>query len=144
MRMLLRSVFAVVVLLLITASSVVAQTGPWTVTFPANPSHDLVAQGQGVVDHYELQLTPQGGAALPVVNLAKPTPVAGNVVANVDAYINALPPGTYTAVVRALGPGGQAVSPASAPFSLVVPAPGAQGAPGISRSATGLRVVPKH
>jgi hypothetical protein len=117
-------------------SSAHAQTGPWMATFTANPDHATVAQGVPVVASYDLIVTPQGGAALAPIPLGKPAPVSGTISVNVDAALNALPPGTYTAVIRAIGPGGQAVSPAGVPFPLVVPAPGAQGPPGVSRSST--------
>ena len=121
-------------LLIGSASTVQAQTGPWTVTFPANPDHTTVAQGVNVVASYELVVTPSGGAALPAFNLNKPAPVGSTISVDINTYVNGLAPGTYTAVIRALGPGGQAVSPASTPFPLVVPAPRAQAAPAVSRS----------
>ena len=106
------------------------QTGPWMVTFPANPDHAVGT----IVTNYELVVTPASGPALAPFNLNKPTPVSGNISVNVDAYISGLAAGTYTAVIRAIGPGGQAVSPASAPFTLAVPAPRPQAAPVVSKS----------
>jgi hypothetical protein len=130
-----------------------AQTpGPWVMTAPANPDHATVAQGVNVVSSYELVVTPQGGGPLPALSLGKPALVASCtigtatvqncLVVDVNTYVNGLPPGTYTAVLRALGPGGQAASPAGPPFPLVVPAPGQQGAPALSRSSTALRQAP--
>jgi hypothetical protein len=69
--------------------------------------------------------------------LSKPQPNAQNqIVQNITTYLNSLPAGTYTAVVRAVGPGGSGVSPVSPSFTLVVPAPGAPGLPGIVRSGS--------
>jgi hypothetical protein len=133
MRKILMVCFAVVVAVLVSVTAW-AQTGPWQVVFPANPDHATVAQGVNVVASYELVITPAGGAALPAFNLNKPAPVAGNITVDINTYLNGVAPGTYSAVIRALGPGGQAVSPASTPFSLVVPAPRPQAAPVVSRS----------
>ncbi len=140
---LLSAAFAVCVL----ASPAVAQTGPWTVSAPANPDHNTIAQGVNVVASYDFLVTPVGGATLPAVNLGKPAitatctiggaQVSNCIVANVDTFIKGLPPGNYTAQIRAIGPGGQVLSPAGPPFPLTVPAPGPQGAPGVSRSSGG-------
>lgn len=110
-----------------------AQT-PWQVSFPANPNHATVAQGADVVQSYQLVVTLQGGSALAPQTLGKPAPTNNTITVNVDNYLNALPAGTYTAVIRAVGPGGSAVSPDSVPFVLTIPAPGPQGAPTVSKS----------
>jgi hypothetical protein len=135
-------------LILWCAGTASAQTAPqpWIMTAPANPDHNTIAQTVQVVASYELTVTPQGGTALAPLNLGKPPlmascTIAGATVQNcisadVNTFVNGLPPGTYTAVLKALGPGGSAVSPAGNPFPLTVPAPGAQGAPGLSRSAS--------
>jgi len=129
-----------------------AQTGNWQMTVPANPEHNTIAQTVNVVTRYELEVTPTGGNPRPPLDLGKPplvpsctidgATVQNCLIVDVNTFVSALPPGTYTAVVRALGPGGQAVSPAGPPFPLVVPAPGPQAPPGISRSSTGLRQAP--
>lgn len=134
-------------LLLACAAPAFAQQGPWTVSAPANPDHATIAQGAEVVASYDFIVTPQGGAPLPAVNLGKPSivpscvigaaTVANCIVANVDTFIKGLPAGTYTAQIRAVGPGGQVLSPAGPPFPLTIPAPGPQGAPGVSRSSGG-------
>lgn len=104
----------------------------WHVVFTASPDHSGISQGVPIVSGYDLIATPQGGVALAAISLGKPTPDGTNTIdVNVNTQLNALPAGTYTAVVRAVGPGGAAPSPASDPFSLVVPAPGATGKPGI-------------
>lgn len=131
--------------LLLLPASALAQTGPWTAVFPANPDHANQSAGVNIVDRYELVVTPQGGAALAPYSLAKPSPVNGIITVDINTYITTtLKAGTYTSVVRAVGPGGQAVSPPSAPFSLVVAAPGTQAPPTISRSATAPPAPPKH
>lgn len=126
---------ALIAIILAFATSVSAQTGPWTVSFPANPEHNTISQGVAVVTDYSLILTPQGGSALTPFALNKPTPVGGVITVDINAYVNGLPAGTYTGVIRANGPGGQAVSPASSPFSVAVSAPGPQGAPTVIRSS---------
>lgn len=103
-----------------------------SVTFTASSDHATIAQGVSVVDHYELLVTPQGGQPLLPLNLQKPTPTNNVISVPITAFLNGLPPGTYTAVVRAVGPGGVGGSPASPPFTLVVPVPAAPGAPAIS------------
>jgi hypothetical protein len=137
-------------LLIVAGEPVQAQTtGPWTMTAQANPDHNTIAQTVNVVASYELTFTPQGGVALPALNLGKPPlvpscTIAGATVQNclvvdINTAVNGLPPGTYTGTLKAVGPGGQAVSPAGPSFPLTVPAPGPQGAPGISRSGTASR-----
>lgn len=140
--------FLISTLLLACAAPAFAQSGPWTVSAPANPDHATIAQGAEVVAGYDFIVTPQGGAALPAVSIGKPSIVPSCVIgtvtvqncitANVDAFIKGLPPGDYTAQIRAIGPGGQELSPAGPPFLLKVPAPGRQGAPGVSRSSGAL------
>lgn len=117
------------------AGTASAQTGPWIVTFPPNPEHATISQGVAVVSDYSLILTPQGGSALAPFALNKPAPVGGVITVDINAYVNGLPAGTYTGVIRANGPGGSAVSPASGPFSPAVSAPGPQGAPTVIRSS---------
>lgn len=130
----LRLLLSVVCLLL--ASVVHAQTTS-TLTFTASADHSVIAQGVPVVASYELLVTPQGGQPLAPLGMAKPTPNAQNVIAlNITTYLNSLPAGAYTAVVRAVGPGGVGVSPVSDPFTLVVPVPAAGGKPAVQRSGS--------
>lgn len=124
----------IALLVLLALPSLVSAQTPWQVAFPANPNHATVAQGVDVVQGYQLVVTPQGESALAPQTLGKPAPTNGTIAVNVDGYLSALPAGTYTAVIKAVGPGGSAVSPESSPFSLVVPAPGPQGAPIVSKS----------
>lgn len=112
-----------------------SQSPPWTLTFTASSDHSAVAQQVPVVDRYELLLAPVAGGTAPApINLGKPAPNAQNLISvNIDAQLLALPAGSYTGRVRAVGPGGEGVSAPSDPFSLVVPAPSAAGKPAISR-----------
>jgi hypothetical protein len=126
-----RSLFWIGCTLLLSTVPVFAQSTR-TVSFAPSPEHSVIAQGVPVVDRYELVLTPSSGPALQPFNLQKPTPTSGSISVNVTTYLNTLPAGTYTAVVTAVGPGGQGVSPVSPSFSLVVPRPGAPGVPSIS------------
>lgn len=131
-----RLCFLLVCLTVLVALPVSAQTTS-TLTFTASADHATIAQGVPVVERYELVVTPQSGQPLAPLGLAKPQPNAQNVITqNITTYLNSLPAGSYTAVVRALGPGGSGVSPASPSFTLVVPAPGAPGLPGIVRSGS--------
>lgn len=130
-----------------------AQNPVWTMTAPANPDHSSIAQGVPVVSRYEFEVTPQGGSPRPPLDIGKPAlvpsctmgavTVQNCIVVDVNTFVNALPPGTYTGVVRALGPGGSVMSPAGPPFPLTVPAPGPQGAPGVSKSSTSSPLAPR-
>jgi len=122
-------------ILLVTSLNASAQTTS-TLVFTPSADHAVQAQGVTVVDRYELVVTPSSGPAPAPLNLQKPTPVNNSISVNVSSYLNSVPPGTYTAVVKAIGPGGEGVSSASVPFSLTVPAPRAPGtAPQIIRSS---------
>jgi hypothetical protein len=135
-------------LFLLSAAPAAAQ-GPWIVSAPANPKHEVVEHGGAAVARYALIPTLQGSpTAGAEIDLAKPALVAscvinGATVANciqkdVHADVLKLPAGTYTAVIVAISSAGvREVSGASAPFTFSVPVPGQQGAPGLSRSPTG-------
>lgn len=118
----------VAVALCVIPSLVSAQ--PRTATFSASPDHATVDNGVARLTNYTLAVTPQGGSALPEIDLGKPTPVSGTISAS-PAALQTLAPGTYTAVVFAVGPGGRSGSAASDPFSVVTPAPRAPGKPSI-------------
>jgi hypothetical protein len=123
----------IVAILLLNAPPVFAQSTA-TLTFTPSPDHAAIAQGVTVVDRYELVLTPSTGTAPAPLNLQKPVPSANMISVNVTTYLNSVPPGTYTAVVRAIGPGGVGASPPSPSFTLGVPVPGAPANPVILRS----------
>jgi hypothetical protein len=114
---------------LLFAATASAQTSTWKITFAPNPAH---ATPQVV--SYDYILTPFGGAPLPPQPLGKPTPVANVISVDVTAYVNALPPATYTGVVRATGPGGVAASVPGASFTITVPPPDPQGPPTFTRT----------
>jgi hypothetical protein len=104
------------------ASFAEAQSG---VSFTASPDHAAAfGDGQQKVTSYELRVT---GTATSTVNLGKPAP-ANNVitVTTLKPFFDALPFGSYSAVVAAVGPGGSSAS-AAAPFTrsvtLTPPAP---------------------
>jgi len=50
-------------------------------------------------------------------DLGKPTPVSGEISANISTLVDPLPAGSYYAVVRASGPGGTTASAPSATFT---------------------------
>ena len=109
-------------------SLVSAQTR--TATFAASADHATLDSGVPRLTNYTLAVTPQGGAALPEIDLGKPTPVSGTISAS-PAALQTLAPGTYTAVVFAIGPGGRSGSAASDPFLVLTPAPAPAGKPSI-------------
>ena len=133
-----RSLAILVLALAIVAASVIyirAQNPTWKVVFTASTDHSVVAHGADLVQKYELVATRNGApAALPPFDLGKPAPTAGVITVNINAYALSLPEGTYTAVVRAVGPGGNGTSVVSDPFVFTVPAPGSAGKPGVSKS----------
>lgn len=109
-------------------SLVSAQTR--TATFSASPDHATLDNGVPRLSSYALQVTPQGGSALPEIDLGKPTPVSGTISAS-PAALQTLAPGTYTAIVFAIGPGGRSGSPPSESFAVATPAPAPAGKPSI-------------
>lgn len=120
---------------LCSSSSALAQApAPYTLSFTASANHSAMEHTQPVVAGYQLVLRPEGGSDLPAIELGKPAPDATNVVTvDVSSQLQALPAGTYVAKVKAVGPGGEAVSADSAPFSLTISAPAVPGAPAITR-----------
>ena len=101
-----------------------------TATFTASADHATVDNGVPRLTNYALQVTPQGAAALPEIDLGKPTLVSGEITAS-PAALQTLAPGTYTAVVFAVGPGGRTGSVPSENFAVATPAPGPAGKPSI-------------
>lgn len=147
MKKLVLVVLALVFLVIAFASIGSAQASTYTATFTASADHSVIEQQTPLVDHYELIVFAPGSATgLPAINLLKPTPDAQNTIrVNVTTQLIALPASPncsaltptaaqcYTALVRAVGPGGTNSSPLSDPFSLTVSAPRAGGKPGISK-----------
>ena len=118
----------VAVALCLIPSFVSAQTR--TATFAASADHATLDSGVPRLSSYALQVTPQGGSALPEIDLGKPTPVSGTISAS-PAALQTLAPGTYTAVVFAIGPGGRTGSVPSDSFAVATPAPAPAGKPSI-------------
>lgn len=147
-RTTLISVLSGIVALISVATPANAQPGIWTVTFAASPDHSLQAQGVDLVQRYELVLTPAAGPALAPFDLGKPTitgtvacppPATGScpaIVKDVQAYIGGLPVGTYTGIIRTIGPGGQPLSAVGPPFPITVRGPAAAGPPSLSKSGS--------
>lgn len=127
-RCLRRCPIRLTLLLLALPGLALAQTR--TATFSASPDHATLDNGVPRLTNYTLEVTPQGGTVLPAIDLGKPTPVSGSISAS-PAGLQTLSPGTYTAVVFAVGPGGRTGSAASSPFSVATPAPRAAGQPTI-------------
>lgn len=127
--------------LLLCASVVSAQT-PVTSTsgiaFGASPDQTTVAADgiTPILTRYEMRFTatiPASCAPASAVNLGKPTPTAGTITVAPVAALGTLPANcVYTAVIAAMGPGGEGVSGPTTPFVRVVPkAPAATGTPTI-------------
>lgn len=96
--------FGLLVLLLFPVLAL-AQTG---VAFTASPDHSAMVNGQPVLTNYELRVT---GAATSSTNLGKPTPTNNVItVTTLKPFFDALPFGSYSAVIAAIGPGGASVS----------------------------------
>ena len=134
---------AVCVLLL--SSTAAAQT--YTAQFNASADHNAIQNQVAVVSSYILSVYAPGGTNLVATqDLGKPVPDSSNVIAvDVAATMIALPASTscdisaptisscYSATVKAVGPGGEGVSPVSPPFTLVPKAPVAPQAPTVRR-----------
>jgi hypothetical protein len=86
-----------------------------TLTFTPSPDHAIR------VDFYRLEIFPSGGSTTgtPVLaqDLGKPTVIDGGISADVTALLTQLPPGSYVAVVGAVGAGGTGRSVPSPDFS---------------------------
>lgn len=155
----MRHLSLVVVVLLLTAASVTAQTPraprapAWTLEaapvvepmmqtavvkpsileFAPSPDHDAIDAGVRVVSGYDVTLAAVApGTATRTFSLGMPTPVSGKITYSQFNTANGwlgLPAGSYTAVVTAKGPGGAASSPASDPFTVEARGPAAPGKP---------------
>lgn len=119
-----KSLAACVAIWLFMAITASAQAQTWRLQFTPSTS-----QGTSSLTGYDYILTPQGAPALPAQSLGLPTPTNGTITTDVTSFFSSLSPGTYTGVVRALGPGGQVPSPVSDPFTITIPPPGAPGKP---------------
>jgi len=89
---------------------------------PAPPSRTLTftasADDATLVAFYQLEIFQSGGSATAVVvqNLGKPASLAGEISVDVTMVVAQLPPGSYVAVVNAVGAGGAGRSDPSPAF----------------------------
>ena len=97
------------------------------VQFLASPDHDSTVN---ILADYTADVRNTAGATVLTLALGKPTPDPANTILVKPMWtpvqFAALPPGQYTAVVKANGPGGSNASAPSLPFVR----PGIPGAPG--------------
>lgn len=124
-----------VLVALLTATIAEAQViNPTRVEFTVSADHNVTVLGQAAVTRYDLRVfLPGATAPVTTADLAKPTAVDGATV-SVDrqAVFVALPLGEYVARVAAVGPGGEGVSEATAPFGRLS-APAAPANAGVAR-----------
>ena len=126
LRRSLRMGWASLVLLAVWPALAAAQgvTNPVAVEFDVPSEHAVILpDGTAAITSYALQITEVGASApLSTTDLGKPTPdVAGHVRATPQVLIGLPANRTYTAVIKAIGPGGEAVSDPSNPFGRAGP-----------------------
>lgn len=135
----MRKLYFLFLLLCIIASPAFAQT-PVTATngfaFSASPDHSATnADGSPMLTRYEIRFVPGTGCApQPAVNAAKPTPDGtGTITVDPVATFGVLTANcAYTAVVAAIGPGGESLSAPTDPFwRVVLTAPRPAGKPAV-------------
>jgi hypothetical protein len=128
---------------------VVAQTTSPTyrAEFQSSADHATVQNQVAILTSYVLQVYAPGGTQLVATrDMGKPIPDAtGKIVVDVTSTMNTLPASTncvttsptiatcYSATAKAVGPGGESVSPVSPPFTLVPMSPVAPGRPTVIR-----------
>jgi hypothetical protein len=140
----MRKLIFVVCLLL--AAPVSAQ---YRAEFDASADHNAQEHGAQVVSKYEVLVysVKDPNTIISTIDIGKPTPVNDDrIVFNVDVQMKLIPAGDYLARVRAVGPGGVAVSTASDPFPLQPRAPAgwpAQLKPTIGRAPSQLPRAPR-
>ena len=120
------SVFLALFILLV-PSTLYAQlvVNPTKAVFTPSTDHATVENEVPLVTNYELRVfIPNGTVPLRTLNLNKPAPDANNeITVTITSLIASLPVGEYFATVAAKGPGGEAVSTPSNPFTVVARAP---------------------
>ena len=122
-------------LILACAATAEAQViNPRVVEFDVSADHNRTVLGQPAVTRYELRVYAEGASApITTADLGKPTPAAGTRVSlDQSAVFAAVPLGAYVARVAAIGPGGEGVSDATAPFGRLS-APAAPANAGVAR-----------
>jgi regulation of enolase protein 1 (concanavalin A-like superfamily) len=97
------------------AMSAAAPDAPTTLAFNPSPDHDTGVSSYSVALYRAGD--PVTAATVAARNLGKPTPVNNDITVNISDLVNALPTGSYYAVVSAIGPGGTSPSSPSATFT---------------------------
>ena len=133
-RVSLAVVLVLVALLTATIGAEAQVINPRVVEFDVSADHSRTVLGQPAVTRYELRVYAEGASApITTADLGKPTPAAGTRVSlDQSAVFAAVPLGAYVARVAAIGPGGEGVSDATAPFGRLS-APAAPANAGVAR-----------
>jgi regulation of enolase protein 1 (concanavalin A-like superfamily) len=90
-------------------------TRPTSVVFTASSNHSTAVTSYVVAIYRSTD--PITGTPAATRDIGKPTPVNGDITADISTLVNPLPSGTYYAAVRAVGSGGTTSSTASATFT---------------------------
>lgn len=117
---------AVAIFLLISTSAYAQLVvNPTKAIFVASSDHNAVENEVPLVTNYELRIFVTGGTTpIRTLNLSKPAPDANNeITVSITSFVASLPVGDYFGKVAAMGPGGEAVSEASNPFTVAVRPP---------------------
>lgn len=136
---------AVVVVPVLASAQTTAPT--YRAEFSASSDHNTVENQTPILTAYVLQVYAPGGTQLVATrDMGKPVPDStGKIIVDVTSTMTALPASTscattaptiatcYSATAKAVGPGGENVSPVSPPFTLVPRSPVASGAPIVKR-----------
>lgn len=121
-----RALFLLILLLMIPTSAYAQVViNPTKAIFVASADHNVVENEVPVVTNYELRIYVAGGTVpLRTLNLNKPTPDTNNeITVTISTLVASLPVGDYFGKVAAKGPGGEAVSEPSNPFTVAVRPP---------------------
>jgi hypothetical protein len=118
-------VFVLFLLFPVAAEAQTLVINPTRAEFNASVDHNATENETALVTNYELRVFAAGGTVpVRVLNLAKPTPDANNLItADIVTLVRSLPVGDYFATVAAKGPGGESISSPSNPFQVTVRAP---------------------
>ncbi len=92
-----------------------AAPNPTTLVFTASADHATNVTSYTVAIYRSAD--PVTGSPVATRDLGKPTPVSGDISANISTLVDPLPAGTYKAVVRAVGSGGTTASTPSPNFT---------------------------
>lgn len=97
------------------ATSTEAPDAPTTIAFNPSPDHDTGVTSYSVALYRAAD--PMTAPPAATRDLGKPTPVNNDIAVDISDLVNALPTGSYYAVVSATGPGGTSPSSPSATFT---------------------------